>query len=1589
MKILLLMAVLLFSFALCGTVSADNITGNQSLNTTNNSTLSSGIYSAYSTSQSTVSKLNISGTVRDAYDKSKKEYAGEYNDAVPVSNATVNLRNQSNKKIIKTVVTGNSGTYTFSNLTKGSYIVEILYKTYKSFTKSITLTTTPLTVNHTFVPDIAVISYSGTSSTDGQLNKMQTLQNLSCRVYTIESYSKDDSKWWMLKYTNFIMVDMYSYNFAIPADVIADSPANQNHRIAYVFGIYDANFISKYIGSWNFLGGTDKNNTYNTLENTYIGSYWQAEAVNDSSIVKENMQNMLDYIFYLMGETSVNPTKIEGRTPLLSNPTWGIYHPDYGIFGSSPTQKEINEWIKADPGYNSDKSGSLNWMTNELKTWQAKHNTNKEIYAAFEKWYNSSKSKIKGSFIIIASYNPGGALVDKMIKTYEAQGRAVFNLFQSALTPSISQLLNELTVGVNGTGPLSRGVVCVTSLYSWSMDYANMADGGAIDDFAEMNIEIIKAVNGISNYSYTSAYGPQAEWTYAVTIPEFEGVFGAVPVSYIDSNGNEIPVQEGIDKVVQLTNGWANLKEKANKDKKVAIVLYDYPPGKSNIGASYLDVFQSLHDLLVAMYDEGYNIGMKRSEIPSATKLYTIIASFGNKGTWAQGLLNEYVEDNYANLTANKQLVNLTQYIKWFNELPETLQDQLVAEWGSGIGKVMVYDNKYLVIPGIVCGNVFITVQPSRGWEELETAEDYHSATLPPHQQYVAFYKWLSEVFKADVMINFGTHGTLEWLPGRSIGVQADDWTFQLSTIPDIYPFITSDPGEGMVAKDRAFALVISHMTPATVSSELYGDYVTLQNYITAYKNALKVNATDLVTQYQIKIKNVAVNDLGLDGPKTGESFETWVNSLDGYLDELQNNLITLGLHILGKGLTGDDLIQETVTIASSRTKVMDNIKKLLYPSLSVDYYTMTHNTAYDEKVTTIKSKLTYYITQLVNGVSLANLAAKNGISKQSDLYANLEFCVETISELSNNTEIESIITALSGGYIVPGLAGDPSYCDSLPTGTSMYSVDSTKMPSEAAWESAKNIVNKQIVEYYEEHKKFPDTIAIVMWGTELLRTEGVAIAQFLYYLGVEPVWDASGTVTGIKLMKLSELTITLSNGTVIHRPRIDVFATAVTSNVNWLKLMTGAVALVNATNESTKDNYVKKHYAQNPSLDRIFGLPGAVLEGTGVSDYLPNTGKWEHSADVTKELAEIYLSRISNAWTVDKNGNIVVSSNRDTFEYLLKNTDLITQNIDSTWGLLDSSDYYDWLGGVTLASQYLGANPDTSIVDIRNKNDIITRSLSEEINLEIRSTLLNPKYVNALLNQGASGWLEYSARIENLAAFDLINKDTNGGKLVSDSTWNQLANTLLSSAFSVNADYKAFSFQSMAGWLITAYRKGLWNADSKTITDLVDTYIKSTSYGVTCCHHTCANIDFSNFLMMSSSLSTAQLKQFADMMYKATGQVLSENSNGENSQNSGKGQSDTGKGSGSVGSSGSGVGSVGAAAVTAATKSASSSSSSASVASGSNNAYEVSTAASSGASGSSGVPVMAIIGVISILCLLGAGYFKSDILNLLKRSKN
>ena len=1557
--------------------------------------------------------------VYDSYSETGKTWS---EDGFDLKGATVKLYDSSNN-LVSTQTTDANGIVTFTGVGSQKYNLEFTYSTYDPMYLDADFTgksNAKLDLdNIIFTPDILLlVDYNSHNE------KVDILMNMSKRVAYISTTDFDKSRAWLVDYAKFMHIDMFSesaYSVLTAQylkELLARSPANKNYNVAYTFSVFSKQILNNT--GIHIAGASQANNTFDTIENTYVGSYFQAKDIAESDILQSNMKNYLAYVYHLIDSVKyADPTLDENNAPLMA-PECGFYHPDLGLYTLVPNGKLINQWIRQNPGYTHSSDGSLNWMTENYVDWLIKELDPTTLFKRFENDYIAKFNPDK-PFIAIASYYGGEEVSDALIRGYEANGRPAFNVFKTGTQPPMSSILNKIA------SISTVGISAINSLCSWSLDYAN---GTAEPDLTDIDLHVLKGIVEISEYSYHSDLGPQVEWTFMVTYPSFEGVFGQVALSYVDSLGNSHVIQEGVDKMVQLNCKWADLHDLNNSDKKVAVMLYNYPPGKAEIGASYLDVFDSTFQLLYQLYMQGYDIGgdfefsnavnntyqwiinshdsyqinKTRVNLLSLYNLTQLIFDMNNKGSWAKGLLNTYVEENWDYLMEHHQLISLSDFERLTSDVNDDLFNQMISYWKDGLGPAMVYKEKYIVIPGVWFGNVFVTFQPSRGWEEVQ---DYHSLTIPPHQQYVAFYKWLEKTAKMNAIVSMGTHGTLEWLPGINLGAFPGDWTFELTLLPTVYPYIVSNPGEAMVARDRSSSLMITHMTPAMVSSELYGNYTNLKNYINYYKEQLSLNVTSNAESYKEMILELAPS-LGFKNISEGESFSDWIDELHIYLDDMEVDFNTFGLHYLGKVLEGYELAEEVITIVTSQTKIYDQLLEFLYPQLKgLKFYDdIQGNLKYSDVADTIKTFLKIYSTRLVNGTSAEALNREYNIPEGTALYNSTLYCVDVIKNIKSNNEWNAILLALNGQYVKSGLFADPSYGDSIPTGYDGYASDPTRMPSPAAYASAVRIVDMLLANYYEQHGKWPELTSLILWGTEISRTEGIGVAEFLYFLGCKPVWADNGKVLGVEQLPLDQLTITLNDGSVVNRPRIDVFASMVTNNKDWITWMLRAVEFAaNAPGEDATNNYVIKHYAENPHLDRLFGLPGNVLEGTGMSNLIPNTADW--SIDSVNEYAmDIYLNKVSYSWTLDEKGNVVVTKQRAVYEYLLDNVDVITQNFDSSWRLFDSDDYYDWFGGLYNAANVLKAKsgkarPDTAFFDIRNKNKYISRTYQEELEFEIRSILLNPQYYDALVGT-AAGMNAYASRFQNFYATTVM-----GGQNLNTQLGNQLADTVLTINSRVNSNTLAAGSQSSMAWMIYMAQQGLWDGDASAVQKLVDAYMQSViDYGVACCHHTCKNLAWNSEIIQLSSLTPAQKQKFAEILAQATEteplyqmdkELDTQGTEGENGQGAESGetgnqdanvksnstsQQSQSDGSNAGGRTGFGVdGSQSGDAKSHADSSDSQDASSDGEGTGGLKSYEISekNVAKSSSSTESSMPIFVIIAVIILIVIFMVGYVRND----------
>lgn len=927
--------------------------------------------------------------------------------------------------------------------------------------------------------------------------------------------------------------------------------------------------------------------------------------------------------------------------------------------------------------------------------------------------------------------------------------------------------------------------------------------------FKQLNVPVMAPVysSDLEEWQNNPA-GISSEVAWQIAYPELDGriepVFmgGSTVVRVDESTGativKKVPLPDRIERLVGRALAWVNLQQKDNTDKKVALVYYNHHRGKDDIGASYLNSIASAAVILQALRDNDYRV---EGDL-SPQVIEEIIHRQGrNVGSWAPGELDALVQ-------AGALLLPVEKYLEWYATLSGELQAQVEKEWGPPPGNIMVYEGN-LVIPGATLGNIFLGPQPVRGWGD-DPSKIAHSPALPPPHQYIAFYFWLQKEFQADAVIHLGTHGTLEWLPGRSVGLGEDDWPDVLmGNLPDIYPYIMNNPGEGTQAKRRGYAVTIDHLTPPMIQPGLYGALAELQQLVVDYENAVSVGntarAANLQEQIIEKVKaNSLDRDLSLD-LETAD-FAQVASLLHEYLEELATELMPYGLHTFGLPPQGEmlDLMVESI----------------------VNY----------------------------------DAAAREG--SREEIRERL---------LLTTNEITNLLRALSGAFIEPGLGRDPVRVpDALPTGRNMVSFDPRMVPDEAAWKTGKEAADQLLEKFYAEQGRYPETVGVVLWAIETMRTQGESVALILRLIGAEPVWDKSGRVSTVKVTPLDEL----------GRPRINVLVTISglfrDTFSHTVGVLDDAFRQVALLEENPESNLVRKTYltlrdklreqglseqeADDLAQARIFGdAPGTY--GTGVSELGQATSAWEDSQD----LVDTYMSRMSYIYGKTAYGVPA----QDTFREILKTVDLVTQVRDSLWGALDNDDVAQYLGGLKLAAEAASGNKvQTYMVNTRTGSPRV-QTFSEFVGTELRSRLLNPKWIEGMLKEGYAGSREIGNHVANMF---LVDATLEG---IDDWAWRQVAETFIFDD-KIMSQLDPFVMQSIIGWNLEAARRQMWQADQETLTKLADTYMQTAAqYGVVCCHHTCSNIVFNEWLASYATVDSDTMDKFKEVFYASTDQKL------------------------------------------------------------------------------------------------------------------
>ncbi|MFJ4143102.1 cobaltochelatase subunit CobN [Pseudomonas sp. NPDC089734] len=919
-----------------------------------------------------------------------------------------------------------------------------------------------------------------------------------------------------------------------------------------------------------------------------------------------------------------------------------------------------------------------------------------------------------------------------------------------------------------------------------------------------------------------------------IALPELDGRIISRPVSFKDlawrSERSQSDVvcyrahPERMDFVAQLARRWIELARLPNADKRVALILANYPTRDGRIGNGVgLDTPAAALNILRAMQAEGYPL----APLPeSGTALIHQLLG---------GVTNDL---DSLDLRPCQQSMALDEYLEAFNALPPFSREAVNVRWGMPQSDPMFRSGR-MMIAGIRFGLTFVGIQPARGYQ-VDPSAVYHDPDLVPPHGYLAFYFWLRKAYGAHAVLHVGKHGNLEWLPGKGVGLSQDCWPDAvLGAMPNIYPFIVNDPGEGAQAKRRTQAVIIDHLMPPLTRAETYGPLRNLELLADEYYEAQLLDPRRAIELQRDILKLVREThldrELALDeGTDSDADAAIWLPRLDTYLCDLKESQIRDGLHVFGQSPEGRLRIDTLLALLriprgdgrgaqSSLLRALAKAFGLGFDPLDCELsepWTGTRPAALQavsadpwRTAGDTRERLEFYAFALIERVVRGDVMEEVPANKELELI--LEHLREVVAprlDACGPGEMRGLLDALSGRFVPAGPSGAPSRgrLDVLPTGRNFFTVDVRNLPTTTAWRIGFQSANLLLERHLQDHGDHLRQLGLSVWGTATMRTGGDDIAQAMALMGVRPVWaTGSQRVDDFEILPLS----------LLDRPRVDVtlrvsgfFRDAF---ANLIRLFDAAVQAVAALDEpddqnplaarvreerrSFQDAGLSEEEAARQAGWRIFGAkPGAY--GAGVQGAIDGR-LWQSRED----LAEVYLNWGGYAYGAADEGTPA----RQQFAQRLSQVQAVVQNQDNReHDLLDSNDYYQFQGGMLAAAESLGGQKTASYHGDHSQPDLPRiRTLKEELNRVIRSRAANPKWIEGVKRHGYKGAFEMAATVDFLFAFDATTE------LIDDHQY-----ALLADAYLLDPSTREFirqhnpdALRDMTERMLEAQQRGLW----------------------------------------------------------------------------------------------------------------------------------------------------------------------------------
>ena len=951
------------------------------------------------------------------------------------------------------------------------------------------------------------------------------------------------------------------------------------------------------------------------------------------------------------------------------------------------------------------------------------------------------------------------------------------------------------------------------------------------------DIPVLQAICSLDNQAQwqASAQGlGSRDLAMHVVLPELDGRLIGTAISFKGlawrSERSQSDVvcyqahESGMAFIAELANNWCQLALKANDQKRVGLILANYPTRDGRIGNGVgLDTPAAALNILRALQVQGYPV----DNLPdSGTEL--VHSLLGGVTNDLDGLDSRPCAQSLA----------LDDYLRFFHSLPPANQQAVRERWGEPEQDPMFRSGR-MMVAGLRFGQTFVGIQPARGYQ-VDPSAVYHDPDLVPPHGYLAFHFWLRHAFAADAVIHVGKHGNLEWLPGKGVGLSAQCWPDALlGPLPNIYPFIVNDPGEGAQAKRRTQAVIIDHLMPPLTRAETYGPLRHLEQLADEFYEAQLLDprrARELQRDILELVKaNHIDRELQLEGQLDDAAL--WLPRLDTYLCDLKESQIRDGLHVFGQSPEGRLRLDTLLALLrvergdgrGGNASLLRALAKALIPGwdpldcdlgqpwqgIRPEQLQAMSNEPWRTCGDT-RERLELLALQVI-GQALEGTAQLPDLSEWQPVHAVVQALREAVApslDACGTAEMHGLLAALAGRFVPAGPSGAPSRgrLDVLPTGRNFYTVDVRNLPTTTAWRLGFASASLILERHLQDHGDHLRQLGLSVWGTATMRTGGDDIAQAMALMGVRPVWaTGSQRVDDFEILPLS----------LLDRPRVDV--TLRVSGFfrdafgNLIRLFDAAVQAVAALDEPDDLNPLaarvrsERAALQAQGVDaeqaarqagwRVFGAkPGAY--GAGVQNAID--GRLWHSRD---DLAEVYLNHGGYAYGGSDDGTPA----RAQFAQRLAKVQAVLQNQDNhEHDLLDSNDYYQFQGGMLAASETLsGAVVASYHGDHSQADRPRIRTLKEELNRVIRARALNPKWIDGVKRHGYKGAFELAATVDNLFAFDATTH------LIDDHHYQSLADAYVLDPATRDfmREHNPEALRDLTERLLEAQQRGLWEA--------------------------------------------------------------------------------------------------------------------------------------------------------------------------------